>query len=227
MQRIGVAGSRGQDLAIDSLGVGQPSGLVVSDGGCQCLREGDFGHGRTTHTRHHCRQTSRSRTSSWRANRRHHRGASGPSGRAAPRGDRRGGQVPCDSHGPFNVIAGIRGHGLGQSDVRQVAQRVPAGEGLSGAGHDGHAHPEGLAARHTPRVRKRIERQVDRIVSGQEVAPRASAAKLQLRRIGAGRGERGTEPLPEPTLSRAGATSNNRDPGRRERSRPTTRRPRV
>ena len=68
-----------------------------------------------------------------------------------------------------------------EPDVRQVAERVAAGEGLAGAGQHRHAHPERLAGRQAARVGKRVERHVDPVVGGQQLRrrrrrPRSRAA---------------------------------------------------
>ena len=93
---------------------------------------------------------------------------------------------------------------------------MPAGEGLAWAGHDRNAHPEGLAGRHAPRVRERIEGQVDRVVAGQQVGPGLGAAELELLRDRR-RPPRTPAPIRSRAVvpSRAGVTSNNRDPGTR------------
>src|SRR5262249_12918182 len=44
VQRIGMFGNRGQDLAIDSLGLGQTTGLVMLDGRLHCLLDGYLRH---------------------------------------------------------------------------------------------------------------------------------------------------------------------------------------
>ena len=180
----------------------------------KCLRARP---GAIVHWRHHCRQTSLKSDMRWRANR-----APSQSGerairsRSPARRDGQVGEVLGEPDGPVDVIAAIGRHGLGQPDVRQVGERVPAGEGLARAGHDRNAHPEGLAGRHAPRVGER-----DRGPGRSCCRRRAARARSRLPRSSSCSRSPPAATNASPIRSRAvappraGDTSNSRDPGTR------------
>ena len=82
------------------------------------------------------------------------------------------GRSPASPTARSDVLREVARDRLGQADVREVAQRMAAGERLARAGHDRHAHPEGLAGRHAPGIGEGIEGHVDPIVVRQQVGVR-------------------------------------------------------
>ena len=80
----------------------------------------------------------------------------GDPGRAARRESRPAAAGLCQPHGQLDVLARL-GDGLGQSDVAQVTEAMPAGKGLAGAGDHRHAHPQGLAGGQAAAVGKGVQ----------------------------------------------------------------------
>ena len=99
----------------------------------------------------------------------HHTGASG--GPVAHIGSQRGQLVqptgPIDRQ--FNISGLVGADELLITGIRQMTDRMPAREGLAGKRNDGHAHPEGLARCQPAGIGLRIQGQINKAVSRQQI----------------------------------------------------------
>ena len=105
--------------------------------------------------------------------------ATRPSAGAARRGSPPDAARRRPARPPRHVLFQVARHHLGQADVRQVAERVPAGKGLARAGHHRHAHPQGVAGGQAAGERKRVQGQVDLLVLGQGIVVGRPARERQ------------------------------------------------